>query len=135
MEFDIPEAPGTGHRAGGLRPLVVVTHNEEKPMPPAFLRRCVYYYVEFPQTLRDLERILRRHGVGAALTKKSAEIITELRKKDLTKKPGLAELIDWVRYEDSRQTTPDQLAELPDAEAILKDRADLDRVRKDLARR
>ncbi|MFC9356446.1 AAA family ATPase [Rhodococcus sp. NPDC057014] len=133
MEFDIPEAPGMGHRAGRLRPFVVVTHNEEKPMPPAFLRRCVYYYVEFPQTHRELERILQKHGVGSALTKKSAELITELRQKDLSKKPGLAELIDWVRYEDARGITPDRLAELPDAEALLKDRADLERVRKDLA--
>jgi MoxR-like ATPase len=135
MEFDIAEAPGMGHRADRLRPFVVVTHNEEKPMPPAFLRRCVYYYVEFPKTLPELERILRTHGVGSALTKKAAELITELRTKDLSKKPGLAELIDWVRYEDSRKTTPNQLARLPDAEAILKDRADLERVRKDLALR
>ena len=68
-----------------------------------------------------------------ALSKKSAELIDELRKKDLNKKPGLTELIDWVRYEEAREVTPEQLANLPDIEAVLKDRADIERVRKDLA--
>jgi MoxR-like ATPase len=133
MEFSVPEAPGMGHSATALRPFVVITHNEEKPLPPAFLRRCVYYYVEFPQTSGEIERILGLHGVGPALSKKSVELIDQLRKKDLNKKPGLTELIDWVRYEQAREVTPEQLAELPDIEAVLKDRADIDRVRKDLA--
>jgi MoxR-like ATPase len=132
MEFSVPEAPGMGHSATTVRPFVVITHNEEKPLPPAFLRRCVYYYVEFPKTRGEVERILSLHGVKPTLLKKSAELIEELRKKDLNKKPGLTELIDWVRYEESRKTTPDQLAMFPDMEAVLKDRADLDRVQKDL---
>jgi MoxR-like ATPase len=133
MEFSVPEAPGMGHSATTLRPFVVITHNEEKPLPPAFLRRCVYYYVEFPKTRGELERILSLHGVGPALSKKSVELIEGLRKKELNKKPGLTELIDWVRYEEAREATPEQLAELPDIEAVLKDRADIERVRKDLA--
>ena len=63
MEFSVPEAPGMGHSATTLRPFVVITHNEEMPLPPAFLRRCVYYYVEFPKTRREIERILSPHGV------------------------------------------------------------------------
>jgi MoxR-like ATPase len=132
MEFDVPEAPELGHKAAALRPFVVITHNEEKPLPPAFLRRCIYYYVEFPRTRGEIERILRLHGVESALAKTSIELIDELRKKDLNKKPGLTELIDWVRYEESRGTTSEQLAKLPDIEAVLKDRADQERVRKDL---
>jgi MoxR-like ATPase len=135
MEFSVPEAPGMGHRAGGLRPFVVITHNEEKPLPPAFLRRCVYYYVDFPKTRGEIEHILSLHGVTRALSAKSAELIEELRKKELNKKPGLAELIDWVGYEESRQATPEELAGFPDIEAMLKDRADIERVRKDLAGR
>lgn len=133
MEFTIPEAPSMGHSAPGVRPFVVITHNEEKPLPPAFLRRCVYYYVEFPKTRAEVELILSLHRVKPALSKKSAELIEELREKDLNKKPGLTELIDWVRYEQSREVTPEELATLPDIEAVLKDRADIERVRKDLA--
>ena len=135
MEFSVPEAPRMGHSAGDLRPFVVITHNEEKPLPPAFLRRCVYYYVDFPKDRGEIERILRLHGVTQALSAKSAELIEELRKKDLNKKPGLAELIDWVCYEESRQATAAELADFPDIEAMLKDRADIERVRKDLAGR
>jgi MoxR-like ATPase len=133
MEFSVPEAPGMGHSSAALRPFVVITHNEEKPLPPAFLRRCIYYYVEFPKTRSEIERILRLHGVGSALSKKSVELIGELREKDLNKKPGLTELIDWVRYEEAREATPEDLAKLPDIEAVLKDRADIERVRRDLA--
>ena len=132
MEFSVPEAPGMGHSASTFRPFVVITHNEEKPLPPAFLRRCVYYYVEFPRTRAEIERILSLHGVGPALSRKSVELVNELRTKDLNKKPGLTELIDWVRYEEAREVTPEQLAGLPDIEAVLKDRADIERVRKDL---
>jgi MoxR-like ATPase len=133
MEFKVPEAPELRYSATASRPFVVITHNEEKPLPPAFLRRCVYYYIDFPQTRGEIERILSLHGVSSALSAKSAELIGELRQKDLNKKPGLAELIDWVRYQESRQVTPGELAKLPDIEAVLKDRADIERVRKDLA--
>jgi MoxR-like ATPase len=133
MEFSVPEAPEMGRSATALRPLVVITHNEEKPLPPAFLRRCVYCYVDFPQTQSEIERILCLHGVTPPLSQKSAELIEELRKKDLNKKPGLTELIDWARYEESQNATPEDLAKLPDIEAVLKDRADIERVRKDLA--
>ena len=133
MEFSVPEAPGMGHSATTHRPFVVITHNEEKPLPPAFLRRCVYYYVEFPRTRAETERILSLHGVKPELSKKAYELIDELRRKDLNKKPGLTELIDWVRYEQAREATPEDLANLPDIEAVLKDRADIERVRKDLA--
>jgi MoxR-like ATPase len=112
---------------------VVITHNEEKPLPPAFLRRCVYFYVEFPRTRDEIELILSLHDVQPALSQKSAELIQELRKKDLNKKPGLTELIDWVRYEQARGATTEELAALPDIEAVLKDRADIERARKDLA--
>ena len=134
MEFEVPEAPGLGHQAGELRPIVVITHNEEKPLPPAFLRRCVYHYVEFPQRQEDLERILALHGVNKpGLSKKAAELIRQLREKDLTKKPGLTELIDWVSHEQARGTTPAELGKLPNLEAVLKDRGDQERARKEVA--
>ena len=122
-----------GHSATAVRPFVVITHNEEKPLPPAFLRRCVYYYVDFPKTRGEIERILGLHGVTAPLSARSAELIEELRKKDLNKKPGLTELIDWACYEESRHATPEELDGFPDIEAVLKDRADIERVRKDRA--
>ena len=134
MEFDVPEAPEHAHRARGVRPIVIITHNEEKPLPAAFLRRCVYYYVDYPKDRAEVERILKLHGVNRqGMAEKAAELIEKLREKDFMKKPGLAELIDWVRHEDRRGTTPQQLAALPNVEVLMKDRGDQDRVKKDLA--
>lgn len=133
MEFEVPEAPGMGHKATTVRPFVVITHNEEKPLPPAFLRRCVFYYLRFPDSRWEVERILAAHGIRTALSSKAASLISEIRRKDLNKKPGLAELIDWLLYQDAKGASPDDLDALPDREAFLKDRADLDRVERDLA--
>ena len=101
MEFEVAEAPELGRKAGDLRPIVVVTHNEEKPLPPAFLRRCVYHYVEFPKT---------RASSSASWPCTASRRMTHdkvdcgdpgLRSKDLNKKPGLTELIDWVWYQQA----------------------------------
>ena len=51
LEFDVPEAPGQFYVAPDrpeLRPLVIVTDNGEKALPAAFLRRCIFHYIEFP---------------------------------------------------------------------------------------
>jgi len=134
MEFEVPEAPALGQKAGDMRPIVVVTHNEEKPLPPAFLRRCVFHYVEFPRSRDELERILALHGIDRdGLMKKSIDLIEQLRAKDLNKKPGPTELIDWVRFEQSRKTTREAMEGLPSIEAILKDRADQERARREMA--
>lgn len=129
MEFEVPEAPEIRYGAGTVRPFVVITHNEEKPLPPAFLRRCIYYYVEFPGTDAETEAILRLHGSDTELSARAARIIRKLRAMDLNKKPGLAELIDWVRYEHAAGAGPADLEALPDLEALLKDRTDQDRAR------
>jgi MoxR-like ATPase len=135
MEFEVPEAPELGQKASDLRPIVVVTHNEEKPLPPAFLRRCVYHYVEFPKTRARLEDILALHGIKRdALMTKSIDVIEELRSKDLNKKPGLTELIDWVWYEQALQTPADVMAKLENIQALLKDRADQERAPREIGK-
>jgi MoxR-like ATPase len=136
MEFDVPEAPEKIHRAKGVRPIVLITHNEEKPLPPAFLRRCVYFYIDFPQTREEIEAILKLHGVtDRPLANKAVEKIEELRKRDFVKKPGLAELIEWVKYEQMLGAAPGDLEDFPNMEAVLKDRADQDRLRKEIVDR
>jgi MoxR-like ATPase len=131
MEFDVAEAPELGAKAGDLRPIVIITHNEEKPLPPAFLRRCVYHYVDFPKTRGELESILELHGIKKdAVMTTAIDVLNKLRAKDLNKKPGLTELIDWVWYEQAKKTTPAQMKKLPNVEALLKDRADQERARR-----
>lgn len=134
MEFEVPEAPHRSRSAKEARPIVVITHNEEKPLPPAFLRRCVYHYVEFPRDRSEVEAILKLHDVkDSTLRSTAAELIEKMRSMDLTKKPGLAELIEWVSYEQARGTTAEGLAKLENVEVVIKDHNDQLRVRKDIA--
>ena len=69
-----------------LRPIVIVTHNEEKALPPAFLRRCIYYYVEMPSKETDLLEILKIHGMDETeLTREACRILIRLRGSGLFK--------------------------------------------------
>ena len=60
LAFDIPEVPGLGFAVPEdkpeLRPVIIVTNNEEKTLPAAFLRRCVFHYIEFPKDPDDSRR-------------------------------------------------------------------------------
>jgi MoxR-like ATPase len=128
--FGVPEAPALAYDGSdpAARPLVVVTHNEEKALPTAFLRRCVYHYVEFPSSPGELEEILRLHREPAAddLGPRAIDVVNRLRRLDLNKKPGLSELIDWVGYLSAVSPPPDPAA-LPYPGVLLKDRSDTQR--------
>ena len=133
MEFRVTEAPQMAFEARDLRPIVIITHNEEKPLPPAFLRRCVYHYVEFPQSRSVLEGILKLHGVKSkALIDKSIALIKKIHELELNKQPGLSELIDWVRYQEARGRSAADLDKLPDSEALFKDLSDQKRAQREM---
>lgn len=128
LEFDVAEAPEIGFRVPGdqpaLRPIIFVTHNEEKALPTAFLRRCIFHYVEFPKD--ELDAILSRHSIDSAgLRKKAIEVVNTLRERQLLKKPGLSELLDWVGYLQARKIKPAELDRLPAVQALIKNVADL----------
>lgn len=78
-------------------PIVVITSNNEKPLPDAFLRRCIYHYIKFPDD--KLFDILSSHfpDTENELKTKAITIFSEIRNKmlDSTKKISTAELIDW----------------------------------------
>lgn len=108
-----------------LRPIIVVTNNEEKALPDAFLRRCVFHYLSFPANPQDLERILTAHRVGdGELTQVAVDTLTKLRELDLAKKPGLSELLDWVQYMTVVGTPPKTVSDLPYSGALIKHRED-----------
>ncbi|HEX7842526.1 MAG TPA: MoxR family ATPase [Kofleriaceae bacterium] len=138
LEFRIPELDNRRYHVPGpstaLRPIVIVTHNEEKPLPNAFLRRCVFYHIEFPTERAFLLRLLTAHGHGQdkPFADRALEVLLQLRTLDLTKRPGLSELLDWVGYLEAVETPLDQLAELPHLGILLKQRADQQRAHKEL---
>ena len=97
MSFDVYE---TGERiAAAERPIVVITSNNEKDLPDAFLRRCFFHYIKFPDR-ETMEAIIEVHfpGIQKTLVRKAMEIFYELRDvPGLKKKPSTSELLDWLK--------------------------------------
>ena len=81
------------------RPIVVITSNNEKELPDAFLRRCFFHYIKFPD--RDtMQEIIDVHypGIQKTLVKKAMDIFYDLRDvPGLKKKPSTSELLDWLK--------------------------------------
>jgi len=135
LEFEIPEAPGMRFSAPEdrpeLRPIIFVTHNEEKALPPAFLRRCIFHFVEFPKDRRLLEAILgRHHTVAPRLRQEAISALLRLRDMpELVKKPGLSELLDWVGYLQAVKVSAADVSKLPYIGVLLKQAIDQQRAR------
>jgi MoxR-like ATPase len=97
MAFDVYE---TGERIEAKdRPIVVITSNNEKDLPDAFLRRCFFHYIKFPD--RDtMQAIVDVHfpGIQKILVSRALDIFYEVRDvPGLKKKPSTSELIDWLK--------------------------------------
>ena len=81
------------------RPLVIITSNNEKELPDAFLRRCFFHYITFPDA-ETMRRIVAVHypNIKQSLLKDAMEIFFDVRKvPGLKKKPSTSELIDWLK--------------------------------------
>ncbi len=97
MSFDVYE---TRERiAAKERPIVVITSNNEKELPDAFLRRCFFHYIKFPDR-ETMQSIIDVHfpGIQKALVGKAMDIFYEVRDvPGLKKKPSTSELLDWLK--------------------------------------
>ncbi len=78
-------------------PIVVITSNRTREIHDALKRRCFYYWVDYPDSARELEILkVRAPGAAAELSRQVVGFVQELRKRDLFKLPGIAETIDWT---------------------------------------
>ena len=80
------------------RPVVIITSNNEKELPDAFLRRCVFHFIDFPEA-DFMRQIVRVHhpDLGAELTEQTLKVFYEIRDMTrLRKRPSTSELIDWI---------------------------------------
>src|SRR5438067_8546392 len=109
MEFYVYETRQT--IVARHRPLVVITSNNEKELPDAFLRRCFFHYIKFPD--RDtMTRIVDVHfpGLKKALLQESLEVFFNLRDvPGLKKKPSTSELLDWLKLLLAEDIPPEAL--------------------------
>ena len=131
MEFTVEE---TGEMVRALhRPVVIITSNNEKELPDAFLRRCFFHYIRFPdiETLKAIVRVhfpdIKDRLLTAALTQ-----FFDLRETPgLKKKPSTSEVLDWLRLILAEDLSPEDLRAEPGAVlpklhgALLKTEADL----------
>ena len=81
------------------RPIVIITSNNEKELPDAFLRRCFFHYINFPDR-ETMQQIVEVHfpQIKQSLVKEAMEIFFDVRKvPGLKKKPSTSELIDWLK--------------------------------------
>jgi MoxR-like ATPase len=134
MSFHIPE---TGRTVTAReRPVVVVTSNAEKELPDAFLRRCVFHYIAFPD-IEEMEAIVRVHhpGLDDALLAAALQAFYVLRSFDgLQKRPSTSELIDWVQALVIAGVPADRvLSELPFLGVVLKTPQDVEMARRHAA--
>jgi MoxR-like ATPase len=110
------------------RPVVVITSNNEKELPDAFLRRCVFHFIDFPDA-ELMRRIVAVHHpeLDANLTEQALKVFYELRGfTRLRKRPSTSELIDWIAVLKSQGVTDLKLDEnLPFLGALLKKEQDL----------
>ncbi|MBN8470919.1 MoxR family ATPase [Corallococcus exiguus] len=110
------------------RPVVLITSNNEKELPDAFLRRCVFHFIDFPE--RELmQRIVDVHhpGLDSALAEQALKVFYELRAMTrLRKRPSTSELIDWISVLKANGVVELKLEEqLPFLGALLKKEQDL----------
>ncbi len=127
MEFVITE---TGRRVHAKqRPLAIITSNNEKELPDAFLRRCIFHYIDFPEP-DFMKVIVRAHfpDIEQKLLSSALEIFYKLRgMNDLKKKPSTSELIDWIRILIHQGAVP--TGTLPWPGALIKNEDDMREVR------
>jgi len=109
MEFFVYET-GETIRAR-QRPIVIITSNNEKELPDAFLRRCFFHYIRFPD-METLQRIVDVHypGIKQALVREALTQFYEVRETaGLKKKPSTSEALDWIRLLVSDDVEPETL--------------------------
>src|SRR3954463_15173501 len=111
MEFYVYETSET--IKARRRPIMMITSNNEKELPDAFLRRCFFHYIKFPDA-DTMTRIVDVHfpGIKKRLVEEALRIFFEVREvPGLKKKPSTSELLDWLKLLLNEDMTPEMLRE------------------------
>lgn len=128
MSFHIPELDEEVEAKH--RPIVVITSNSEKELPDAFLRRCIFHYIEFPDE-EMMERIVKVHypDIETKLVREAIKRFYWIREVDgLRKKPSTSELLDWIKALALGGINVDKItSEIPFLGTLLKNELDTGR--------
>jgi MoxR-like ATPase len=109
MQFFVYETRKTV--AARHRPVVIITSNNEKELPDAFLRRCFFHYIRFPDR-ETMEMIVQSHfpDIRRDLLREALNVFFEIREvNELKKKPATSELLDWLKLLTIEDMPPEAL--------------------------
>ena len=127
MEFYIHETKET--ITTKHRPIVIITSNAEKELPDAFLRRCIFHYIAFPDEEKMREIIRVHYGdIDKKLCDNALQAFYEIRKmNELQKKPSTSELLDWIQALMISGVSVDDLSkDMPFVGVLLKKNEDIE---------
>lgn len=131
VEFYIPETGRTVK--ANHRPVVIITSNAEKELPDAFLRRCVFHYIEFPdkELMADIVRV-HFPDIDNKLLTQVLEAFYKIRSlPTIKKKPSTSEIIDWIQALQHGGVNVDKIVkEVPYLGVLLKKNEDIDTLRR-----
>ncbi|MGO4735087.1 AAA family ATPase [Bosea sp. 2KB_26] len=111
MEFHVYETGQTVRAA--QRPVMIITSNNEKELPDAFLRRCFFHYIRFPDA-QTMQAIVEVHfpGIKKRLMEEALRLFFEVREvPGIKKKPSTSELLDWLKLLVAEDIGPEVLRE------------------------
>lgn len=130
MEFYIHETKET--IKAKQRPIVIITSNAEKELPDAFLRRCIFHFIDFPDAAL-MEEIVKTHfpDIEQNLLKNAMDVFYWIRSiRDLRKKPSTSEFIDWLNVLQRNGIPAETLKEnLPFLGVVIKKDEDMEAVK------
>ncbi|MGN0412895.1 MAG: AAA family ATPase [Lachnospiraceae bacterium] len=133
MEFYIHETKRTVKAK--QRPIVIITSNAEKELPDAFLRRCIFHYIDFPDK-ELMAEIVKTHypNVEENLMNQAMDVFYNIRSmRDIRKKPSTSELIDWINALQLGGIPADTLKQnLPFLGVVVKKDEDLETVKQSI---
>ncbi len=128
MSFHIPELDE--EIIAKHRPILIITSNSEKELPDAFLRRCIFHYIEFPDE-EMMEKIIKVHfpDLETKLMREAIKRFYWIREVEgLRKKPSTSELLDWIKALTLGGISVDKISsEIPFLGTLLKNEVDTER--------
>ncbi|MCP4661601.1 MAG: MoxR family ATPase [bacterium] len=137
MRFEVYEQEEDRVKESAIRPIVIITSNSERQLPLAFLRRCVFHHIHFPDR-KKLQAIIRERlghlDIDGNLIAAAVDRFSQVREiTGLAKKPATGELLSWLVALQVKEVSADivnkaNLSRLPLWQALLKDRDDFQRL-------
>ena len=130
MEFYINETKETIRTKH--RPIVIITSNAEKELPDAFLRRCIFHYIDFPDEDKIADIIRVHFGqLDKKLVDNAIRAFYDIRSmKQIMKKPSTSELLDWIQALQLTGVNVDEIGEkIPYVGVLLKKNQDIDYIK------